>query len=172
MAVGLCMFAASFTALAARYVDLLRAGAAAGVFLSAGVWISLFLTAGGKSTKESREYISVPDAGDWLYTTGSQRFRNWLRTDVPDQFATIRDSGAAFIHAASQRGVCRLYGKRGDSLPLELLSSDDIEMNNLASLYQTETEALGSTYVRRRDLKKIRADYEAAVADIGDPPKN
>lgn len=143
----------------------------AGIISGATAWTVLWLTAQKSANVDPPGFISVPAAGDWLYSQGSERLRAWLRSDVPDRFATVRDSGAAWVHAAARPSGCSLYGRHGDGLPLEVLSHDEVEMENLLALVQTETEALAATYVQRRDLKKILNYYETAIADAGGPPK-
>lgn len=143
-------------------MPLLLAGT--GCLASGGTtWATLWLTAANKVKSDPR-YLSVPDAADWLYLRGSEALRDWLRRGAPDHFATIRDHGVAFIHAAAEAGSIALYGRRGPDLPLEALSADEIEMDNMVALFQPETEAFGATYVRRTDLKKALRHAEASIS--------
>lgn len=135
----------------------------AGLTAAVTTWGLLYLTRPNIPKSDERQYLSVPDAGDALYLQGSPGLKRWLLDGVPDQFGTLRDHGAAFVHAAATEGICKLYGRRGTGYPLEQLDPDDIEMDKLAALLQNEAAALANTYIRRNDLRTVLEYYNEAI---------
>lgn len=133
-------------------------------FLTAALttWAILLLTA-QRERKGERGFVEIHEAADWLYNKASEPLRAALRGGVPDPFATVRDHAVGFYQAAADDGVCVLFGRRGEGLALERLTKADIEMDRISAALSGNHLPAPETFVRRSDMRKVKAHYERAV---------
>lgn len=144
------------------HAEVLRVAGVGSICLAGAAWISLLVTAERKNAAiEESGFISVPDAGDWLYKRGSQTLRKWLNRFVPDTFNSVRDHATHQIHAAATEGQCTLYERKAPGLPLEEVPVADCDP---AMLMESESASMAQVFMKRNALKKVLKFTEGAIA--------
>lgn len=109
------------------------------------------------------EFVSLAEAGQWLYANASERLQQHLRSMVPSTFETITDHAAALFTTEWQQGRCDLYGRRELGLPIEKIDREDGDFSIFSAVFGSDKRPIIDQSVLRRDLRPVLQFYEDRV---------
>jgi len=117
-------------------------------------------TAGHRPPGLGWEYVSMHEAGVWLYSHGSENLRGVIRRGVPSPFDSIDEHAQALVRNAAVHGAGTLYGRWGQHLPLERIDLASAEYDAFESVLGSDRKLVVDTAILRSDLPRILAYYE------------
>jgi len=103
------------------------------------------------------ELIGLPEAARWIYSNACVTTREAMRQNL---YEGVEHAGCLFVLEAAKDGVCQLYGRWGEGLPLEEVSAEEAVLNPLESALGSDRSTPADLRVKRRDLPRILALYE------------
>ena len=116
-----------------------------------------------------RKCVSISEAGEWLYAHGSENIRAAMRAFVPGLVPHVRSYGGLLVMDAAMKGVCPLYGRWSEGLPLERIDPMEFSRSAYEATFgPTKLKPIDPS-IRKYDLKSVLAHYERSALSAPSP---